>query len=99
MIRWHRRWRHDDFRAERFEQPHFLLRHLVRHGENALVALASRGEGEPDAGVSARPFDDRSAWLESSLSLCLLDDRPTDSIFDRSARVEEFSLRVHGCAN
>jgi hypothetical protein len=64
MIRRHRRRRDDHLGAERLEQPHLLLRHLVRHREDALVALERRREREPHAGVAARPLDDRAARLE-----------------------------------
>src|SRR5437879_11450217 len=35
----HRTGRDDHFRAERPQQPRLLLRHLVRHGEDAAIAL------------------------------------------------------------
>ena len=98
MIGRHRRRRDDDFGAERLEQSHFFLRHLVGHREDALVALERRGDRQPDAGVAARAFDDRSARLEPSLTLGLLDDRPTDAVLDRSAGIEELGLaRTPAC--
>jgi hypothetical protein len=57
----HGRGRDDHLGAERLEQAHLLLAHLVGHGEDALVAPHRRGDGEPDAGVAARPLDDGAA--------------------------------------
>ena len=82
MIWRNSRWRHDHLGAECLEQPNFFLRHLVRHGEDALVASQRRGNGETDARVSAGAFDDCPARLQLSISLRALDDRQTDSIFD-----------------
>ena len=94
MVGRHRRRRHDHLGAERLEQSHFFLRHLVRHREDALVALERRGDRQPDAGVAARPLDDRPAGLESPFALRLLDDRTTNAILDRTAGIEDLRLRV-----
>ena len=99
MIGRHRRRRHDHLGAERLEQPHFFLRHLVGHREDALVALERRRDRESDAGVAARAFDDRSARLEPPLALGLLDDRFADAILDRAAGIEELRLRVDRRSN
>ena len=99
MIRRHRRRRDDHLGAERLEQAHFFLRHLVRHREDALVALERRGDRQSDAGVAARALDDRAARLEASLALRLLDDRHADAVLDRAAGIEDLRLRVHRRAN
>ena len=91
--------RDDHFRTERLEQSHLFLRHLVGHREDALVALERRGDREPDTGVAARPFHDRSAGLELSFALRLLDDRHADAVLHRAAGIEELRLAVHRRAN
>ena len=99
MIRRDSGWCHNHFRAERLEQPHLFLRHLVGHGEDALVALERRCNGETDACVAARPFDDRPARLELSFSLRLFDDWHADAVLHRATRIEEIRLAVHRRAN
>src|SRR6185437_14208659 len=95
MIRCNSGWCHDHFRAERLEQTHLFLRHLVGQREDALVTAQRSGDSETHTGVAARPLDDRSARLELSLTFRTLDDRKPDAILDRSTRIEEFSLAIH----
>src|SRR5437879_10685289 len=90
----HRTGRDDHFRAERPQQPRLLLRHLVRHGEDAAIALHGRGEREPYPGISGRRLDDQAAWLEPALVLGRLDHGEPDPVFHRAAWVEELGLGV-----
>src|SRR5690606_12772584 len=85
---------HDDLGAKRLEEPHLLLAHLVRDREDAAVALDRGGNGEPDAGVAAGPFDDDAAGAEPTLALGGLDDRRADAVLDRAAGVVELRLDV-----
>ena len=85
--------------AERLQQPHFFLGHLVRHREYALVSAQGRGNRETNTGISAGAFDYRPARLEFSFSLCTLDDWQSDSILDGPTRIEELGFRKNRCAN
>ena len=93
MIGRHGGRRDHDLRAVRLQQPDFFLRHLVRHREDALVALERRGDGKRDAGVAARAFDDRAAGLQRSVALGLLDDRHADPVLHRAAGIVDLGLR------
>ncbi len=87
-----RRRRDHDLGAVRAEHRDLLLAHLVGHDEDAAVALAGRGDGQPDARVARGRLDDRAARLELPLALGLLDHREADPVLDRAARVEELEL-------
>ena len=87
-----RRRRDHDLGAVRAEHRDLLLAHLVGHDEDAAVALARRGDGEPDAGVARGRLDDRAARLELPLALGLLDHREADPVLHRAARVQVLEL-------
>ena len=87
-----RRRRDHDLGAVRAEHRDLLLAHLVGHDEDAAVALARRGDGQPDAGVARGRLDDRAARLELPLALGLLDHREADPVLDRAARVQVLEL-------
>jgi hypothetical protein len=95
VIRRHRGGRDDHLGAERLEQPHLLLRHLVGHGEDALVALDGCRERQPHARVAARGLHDRAARLEVPRALQRLDHGQADAVLHRTARIEEVGLAVH----
>ncbi len=86
---------HNHLGAERLEQTDFLLRHLVGHREDALVAFDRGGDGQADARVAARALDNGAARLEAALALEALDDRNADPILDRPARIENLGLGEH----
>ena len=95
MIGRHGRRRDDHLGAKGLEQPHFLLRHLVGHREDAAIALERRRHREPHTRVAARSLDNRAARLQLPRLLGALDDRHADPILHAPARVEELCLRVH----
>ena len=65
----------DDLGAVGAQKRTLLLGNLVRHDEDAAVALERGRDGEADAGVPARGLDDRPARRELSVPLGLLDHR------------------------
>src|ERR1700693_5413921 len=99
MIWRNRRRSHDHLRAKCLEKTDFFLRHLIRHCENALVSAERCCDREADPRIPARAFDYRPAGFQLPLLLCPLDDRKTDSILHRAARIEEFRLRVNRSAD
>ena len=99
MIRRHRGRRDHHLGAVGLEQAHLLLRHLVRHREDAAVALERRRDGEADAGVAAGALDDRPAGLELARSLGGLDDREPDPVLHRPAGIGVLRLAVDRGAN
>ena len=99
VVRRHRRRRDDHLRAERLEQSHFLLRHLVRHGEDAAVALQCGGDGQTHTRVATRCLDDRTARQQRARALMRLDHRKPDAILDAPTRFEEIRLAKDRGAN
>jgi hypothetical protein len=89
----HRGGHHDHFGAEGAQQLDLLARHLVGDREDAPVALDRCGDREPDAGVPARPLDDRAAGLQRAAPLRGFDDGEADAVLHRAARVHLFGLR------
>src|SRR5262249_20663306 len=73
-----------------------LLGLLVGGGEDALVALDDRRDGEPHAGVAGGPFDDRAARLEAAVPLGVLDHLDRHAVLDRVAGVEGLHLGEDG---
>ena len=86
----------DDLRPVGAEQADLLLRHLVRHDEDAAVPLAHGGERQPDAGVAARRLDDRATLAERAGPLRGLDHAEADPVLDATARVQVLELRQDG---
>ena len=70
-----------------------LLAHLVRHHEDAAVALLRSGDREPDTGVAGRRLDDRAAGPKLPVPLGGLDHREPDAILVGAAGIEELELR------
>ena len=91
-----RRRRDHDLGAVRAERRDLLLAHLVRHHEDAAVALLRGRDREPDAGVPGGRLDDGAARPELPLALGCLDHREPDPVLVRSARVEELELGEQG---
>jgi hypothetical protein len=86
------RRRDHDLGAVRAQHRDLLLAHLVRHDEDAAVALSRGRDGEADAGVAGGRLDDRAARLELPVALGLLDHREPDPVLDRAAGVEVLEL-------
>ena len=85
--------RDHDLGAVGAQRRDLLLAHLVRHHEDAAVALLRGRDREPDAGVARGRLDDRAAGAELALPLGRLDHREPDAVLVRAARVEELELR------
>jgi hypothetical protein len=82
----------DDLGAVRAQERDLLLAHLVRHDEDAAVALDRRCDREADAGVARRRLDDRPARLELPVALGGLDQRQADPVLEGSAGVQVLEL-------
>ena len=85
--------RDHDLGAVRPERRDLLLAHLVRHHEDAAVALVRGRDREPDAGVARGRLDDRPARAKAPVALGRLDHRQADPVLVRSTRVHELELR------
>src|SRR6266571_2310591 len=94
MIRRDRSGGNDYLGAKCLEQSDFFLRHLVRHREDALVSPQHGCDREADTCVAASAFDDGPAWFQLPLFFRALDNRKSDSVLNRPARIEEFRLCV-----
>ncbi len=90
--------RDHDLGAVRAQHRDLLLAHLVRHHEDAAVALARRRDREPDAGVAGGRLDDRAAGLQLPLALGRLDHREPDPVLHRAARIQVLELGEDPCA-
>ena len=70
--------------------------HRLGHREHDAVAARGADERERDAGVAARPLDDRAAGLELAGRLGGVDDRDADAVLHAAAGVVELELAEHG---
>lgn len=59
-----------------------------------MVALDRRGDREPHTGVAAGSFDDRATRPELPAPFGFLDNRESDPVLDRAARVGVFGLAI-----
>ncbi len=91
-LRRHRGRADDDFGAVAAQESALLLRDLVRHDEDAAIALDRSGDGEADAGVPARRLHDRPARLELPLPLGLLDHAEPDPVLHAPSRADVLEL-------
>ena len=82
----------DDLGAVAAQQRALLLGDLVRHHEDAAVALDGRGDREAHAGVPARRLDDRPARAQLPLALGRLDHADPDAVLHAPARVHVLEL-------
>ena len=82
----------DDLGAEGAQRVDLLLRLLVGGGEDAVVALDHRGDGQAHAGVARGALDDRAAGLEPAVALGVLDHLDRHPVLDRVAGVEGLDL-------
>jgi len=65
---------------------------IVGDADDRSVAARVRKQGERDAGIARRTFDDRSARLEASGGFGVVDDSLRRAIFNGAAGIEEFGL-------
>jgi hypothetical protein len=86
----------DDLRPERLERVLLLLRHLVRHGEDAPVALHRRRQRHAHPGVAGGVLDDGGPLAQQAGALRLLDDVERHAVLDGAAGVQELELGEHG---
>jgi hypothetical protein len=84
--------RHDDFRAHRLQVKDLLLTHLVRNDQHEPIALLTRDERQPEAGVARRGFDERAARLDAPGLLRRFEQIETDAILDGTAGILVFEL-------
>ncbi len=92
ILRIHVRRTDDDFGTERLEGVDFLFGLLVGRGENAVIALDHRGDGEAHSGIPGRPLDDRPSRLQVTGALRIFDHADRHTILERVARVERLEL-------
>src|SRR5206468_6444524 len=91
-----RPWRQNELGAEGLEQLAALDGKRVGHDEDALVTFRRRHEREADAGVSARPIDDRAQpRLDLATLFGVVDHRDRDAVLHRRERIEGFQLDDH----
>ncbi len=83
----------DDVGAERAQERDLLGRDLVGDDEDHPVALDRGGEREADAGVAGGRLDDRSARLQRSVALGVLDHAERDPVLVRAPGVQVLELR------
>ena len=82
----------DDFGAIRAQKGLLLHGLLVRHDEDAPIALQHGGDGQAVTGVAAGGLDDRAARLEQARPLRRLDHGQADPVLDGAARIEHLHL-------
>ena len=92
VFRWHRRRAHHHLGAVRAQHVLLVLADLVGADEHAVVAAALSDQGQADAGVSRRRFDDGAARLELSAGLGGVDHLDRDPVFAAQPRIEVLDL-------
>ena len=71
-------------------------RHGIGHGQNQLVSLGRRHEGQGDAGVAAGRLDDDGVLLEHAPPFGVLDHGHADAVLDAAQRIEKLALEQDG---
>ena len=66
--------------------------HRLGHGEDQPVALQGADQGQSDARISARGFDDRCPGAEDTPRFGLLDHGQCHAVLDAAGRVERLDL-------
>ena len=87
---------HHHLGAEGLERVLLLLRHLVRHGEDAAVPLHGGRDGQRHPGVAAGVLHDGAALAEQPGLLGLLEDVDRHAVLDGAARIHVLELDEHG---
>ncbi|MNS23716.1 hypothetical protein D3C72_555410 [compost metagenome] len=91
--------RDDDLGAVGLQEADLVLAHLVRHHEDAAVALHRGGHGQPDARVAAGGLDDGGAGLDQPALLGLLQHVERGAVLDAAAGVQALGFEQHGAGD
>ena len=86
------RRRTDDLGAQRAENVDLFLAHLLGHDDDASIVLHGTRQGETNARVARRRFDDRVAWLQRSIAFGLFNHAKANAILHTAARIEKFQF-------
>ena len=95
ILRLDRGGAHNHFRAQGFQQIHFLLGLLVRGGKHAFVAAHRRHQRQPHAGIPGSALDDRATGFQQTALFRIVDHGEANTVFHGAAGVREFRLHVH----
>src|ERR1019366_272681 len=79
----------------RFQQSYLFRRHLVAHQEDAAIAALRRDDGQADAGIAARRFDDDTPRLQEAISFGGVDHRECGPVLRTPARVHRLKFHQH----
>ena len=74
-------------RAVRRHDPASLDRHRFGHHQHQLVAPDRRHDGQPDAGISRRRFDDHTVLRQQATLFGVFDHGQRDTILDTAAGI------------
>jgi len=75
------------FGAQRLQVQHFFGRHLVGHHQQHAVTLQAADQGQAQARVAGRRFDDGAARLQPAIFLGCGYHGQADPVLDRAAGV------------
>ena len=95
VVRRHGRGQTTHLGAVRAEHRDLVLGHLVRHHEDAPVALLLGDDRQAHAGVARRRLDDHAAGPQLPDRSAASIIRTRDPVLDRAARVEVLHLGQH----
>ena len=84
--------REHDFDTEHAQERDSLAAHVLRHGDDELVAERRGGKCQCNSSVARRGLDDGGARSEDSARLRIADHRDADSVLDARARVARLHL-------
>jgi len=88
----HGRWRDHYFGAISLKHGALVFAHLVRHHEDALVALLLGHQRQPYTGIARRRLNDGAAGQQCAGPFGLFDHFHRDTVLDGAARIDVFQF-------
>ena len=85
-------WGTNDSCSETFERVLLFLGHFLGHRDDHAVSPSGSSHRETNTGVSTGRLDKDVAWLNYILLFSVQKHTSSDSVLDRTTRVEELSL-------
>jgi hypothetical protein len=84
----------DQLGALQAQKTFLLVRLGVGNDDQGAIAERMGDQGQADAGIARRAFDDGSAGFERAGTNSVADDGERRAVLDRTARIHEFRLAV-----
>ena len=82
----------DDFRSQSPEVTDFIGTHFIGNDEDQPITFLCCNQGQAEPGVPGSGLDDRSTCIQPSHFFCILDDRESDPVLDRTSGILVFKF-------